>query len=42
MLEKPKDTPWSGGVILFEDPDGNVLQMTQIDWKKYFEACAPK
>jgi uncharacterized glyoxalase superfamily protein PhnB len=36
----PEDTPWGGRIALFQDPDGNTLQLTQIDWKKYFSACA--
>ncbi|HEC62805.1 MAG TPA: hypothetical protein ENI38_00210 [Candidatus Acetothermia bacterium] len=36
----PEDTPWGGRIALFEDPDGNTLQLTQIHWKKYFSACA--
>lgn len=42
VIEGPKDTVWGGRIILFEDPDGNLLQLTKIKWKKYFEACAPK
>lgn len=36
----PADTPWGGRVVTFKDPDGNILQLTQIDWKRYFAACA--
>ena len=42
IIEGPKDTLWGGRVLVFEDPDGNALQMTEIDWGKYFKACAPK
>jgi len=42
IIEGPKDTLWGGRIIVFEDPDGNALQMTEIDWGKYFKACAPK
>jgi len=42
IIEGIKETLWGGRILLFEDPDGNVLQMTEIDWKKYFKACAPK
>lgn len=31
---------WSGRIALLQDPDGNTLQLTQIDWKRYFAACA--
>jgi len=41
FLKEPHDTPWGGRIALFADPDGNVLQLVQIDWPKYFVACAP-
>jgi catechol 2,3-dioxygenase-like lactoylglutathione lyase family enzyme len=31
---------WGGKQVAFTDPDGNVLEATQIDWKKYFEVSA--
>jgi len=31
------DETWGGRQAAFKDPDGNVLEVTQIDWKKYFE-----
>lgn len=40
FLKEPHDTPWGGRIALFTDPDGNILQMVQIDWPKYFAACA--
>jgi lactoylglutathione lyase len=40
FTKAPEDTPWGGRIALFQDPDGNTLQLTQIDWKKYFSACA--
>ena len=42
FLKEPRDTPWGGRIALFADPDGNVLQLVQIDWPKYFAACAPR
>jgi len=42
IIEEPKETLWGSRVLLFEDPDGNLLQMTEINWEKYFKACAPK
>ncbi len=42
IIGEPKETTWGGRILLFEDPDGNMLQLTEIDWEKYFEACAPK
>jgi catechol 2,3-dioxygenase-like lactoylglutathione lyase family enzyme len=34
------DETWGGRQATFNDPDGNVLEATQIDWKKYFEVSA--
>lgn len=31
---------WGGKQAVFKDPDGNILEITQIDWKKYFEVSA--
>lgn len=42
LIDGPKETLWGGRILVFEDPDGNTLQFTEIDWKKYFEACSPK
>ena len=40
--KEPHDTPWGGRIALFTDPDGNVLQLVRIDWRKYFAVCAPQ
>jgi len=40
--KEPHDTAWGGRIALFHDPDGNVLQLVQIDWRKYFAVSAPK
>jgi len=29
-------------ILTFMDPDGNTLQLTEINWRKYFKAIAPK
>lgn len=42
FLKDPHDTPWGGRIALFTDLDDNVLQLVQIDWPKYFAACAPQ
>ena len=42
IIEKPKETLWGSRILLFKDPDGNILQLTEINWKEYFKACAPK
>ena len=31
---------WGGKQAALKDPDGNILEITQIDWQKYFEASA--
>lgn len=40
FLKEPHDTLWGSRIALFADPDGNVLQLVQIDWHRYFAACA--
>ena len=40
FTKAPEDTPWGGRIAVFQDPDGNTLQLTQLDWQKYFKACA--
>ncbi|RLE28358.1 bleomycin resistance protein [Candidatus Acetothermia bacterium] len=40
FTKDPEDTPWGSRIALFRDPDGNTLQLTQIDWRKYFSAYA--
>jgi len=40
FLKEPHDTLWGSRIALFTDPDGNVLQLVQIDWRRYFTACA--
>jgi predicted enzyme related to lactoylglutathione lyase len=42
FLKEAHDTPWGGRIALFVDPDGNILQLVQIDWPQYFSVCAPK
>jgi catechol 2,3-dioxygenase-like lactoylglutathione lyase family enzyme len=34
------DETWGGRQATFKDPDGNVLEATQLKWKKYFEVSA--
>ena len=34
------DETWGGRQASFKDPDGNILEVTQIDWKRYFEVSA--
>ncbi len=40
FLKEPHDTAWGGRLALFTDPDGNVLQLVEIDWPRYLAACA--
>jgi len=38
--KEPHDLLWGARGALFRDPDGNLLQLTQIDWRHYFGICA--
>ena len=40
IIEGPKETLWGGRILLITDPDGNFLQLTEINWNKYYEASA--
>ncbi|MBN1452895.1 MAG: VOC family protein [Anaerolineales bacterium] len=40
FIKEPQNTAWGGRIARFTDPDGNMLQLTQIDWRKYFTICA--
>ncbi|HDD60103.1 MAG TPA: VOC family protein [Euryarchaeota archaeon] len=42
IVEGPESTLWGSRYLLFSDPDGNILQMVEINWTEYFRACAPK
>jgi lactoylglutathione lyase len=42
FIEEPKEMLWGCRVASFVDPDGHVLDLTQVHWDKYFKACAPK
>jgi catechol 2,3-dioxygenase-like lactoylglutathione lyase family enzyme len=37
FIKDPHDEPWGGRMASFLDPDGNLLEIMQINWKKYFE-----
>ncbi len=37
---EPHNEPWGGRQATFLDPDGNTLELTQIDWKRYFLAAS--
>ncbi|MGY4707788.1 VOC family protein [Candidatus Bipolaricaulota sp. J31] len=40
VRQGPEDTPWGGRIAVFQDPDGNTLQLTQTDWRRHSSACA--
>lgn len=42
FLKEPHDTVWGGRIALCADLDGNLMQLVQIDWPKYFTVCAPR
>lgn len=37
FVKAPHDEPWGGREASFLDPDGNSLEIMQINWEKYFE-----
>lgn len=40
FIKKPHNQPWGGRQARFQDPDGNVIDLTEIKWKKYFQASS--
>jgi catechol 2,3-dioxygenase-like lactoylglutathione lyase family enzyme len=40
FIERLHDEPWGGRQATFADPDDNILEIAQIDWKKYFSVSA--
>ena len=40
FIKELHEEPWGGRQATFTDPDGNVLEIVQINWKKYFDAAA--
>jgi uncharacterized glyoxalase superfamily protein PhnB len=40
FIKELHEETWGGKQATFKDPDGNILEVTQIDWKKYFEVSA--
>ena len=40
VIEELHDEPWGGREAAFADPDGNILEIVQIDWEKYFSISA--
>lgn len=40
FIKELHDEPWGGRQAAFTDLDGNILEIVQINWEKYFEASA--
>lgn len=40
FLKELHDEPWGGRQATFTDPDGNILEIVQINWEKYFDVSA--
>ncbi len=40
FINELHDETWGGRQATFKDPDGNILEITQIDWEKYFDVSA--
>jgi len=39
FLQPPEDAVWGARFARFQDPDGNELELVEIDWRKYFIAA---
>lgn len=40
IVNPPHDEQWGGRQASFRDPDGNLLEIVQINWEKYFDIAA--
>ncbi len=40
FIKEPEDVKWGARTALFQDPDGHILQLTEINWTRYFTVCA--
>jgi catechol 2,3-dioxygenase-like lactoylglutathione lyase family enzyme len=40
FIKELHEQPWGGKQATFTDPDGNILEIAQINWKKYFAVSA--
>lgn len=38
----PSDAVWGARFAIFNDPDGNTMQLVQVKWAQYFEANVPR
>jgi catechol 2,3-dioxygenase-like lactoylglutathione lyase family enzyme len=40
FIKELHDETWGGRQASFKDLDGNILEVTRIDWKRYFDVSA--
>lgn len=40
VIKELHEEPWGGRQATFADPDGNIIEILQINWKKYFSVSA--
>ncbi len=40
FIKELHEEPWGGRQATFTDPDGNILEIAQINWEKYFAVSA--
>jgi len=40
FIKELHEQPWGGKQATFTDPDGKILEIAQINWKKYFAVSA--
>lgn len=40
FIKELHEEPWGGRQATFTDPDGNILEIVQINWEKYFTVSA--
>jgi catechol 2,3-dioxygenase-like lactoylglutathione lyase family enzyme len=40
FIKELHDEPWGGRQASFTDPDGNILEIAQINWERYFSVSA--
>jgi catechol 2,3-dioxygenase-like lactoylglutathione lyase family enzyme len=40
FIKELHEEPWGGRQATFTDPDGNILEVVQLNWEKYFSVSA--
>jgi catechol 2,3-dioxygenase-like lactoylglutathione lyase family enzyme len=40
FVKELHEEPWGGRQATFTDPDGNILEIAQISWERYFDVAA--